>query len=93
MVSTEAAAAGVASLPSPIAQQGSELWFLWQTFATSLRFGTAVGFDAQGFTHFPFESKAMRKADLGEAAVVVLENTSTVGLNYVLMFRMLTKLS
>ncbi len=92
VVSEQARAAGVASLPAPINNEESDLWFVHQQFAASFRFVTAAGFSEE-LKIFEFDSRAQRKFVDGEAIVVVVENASaTFAMNYVLKFRILFKL-
>ncbi len=89
VVSDQAVAAGVASLPSPISEQDSELWLAFQ--------GVAAPVNAAGVTANPstvyFDSRGQRKVEQGMDVVSVFENaSSTSGLLYVVKFRMLVKL-
>ena len=93
VVTDQAAAAGVASVPTPITENDSDDWLLWTPFAQSVRFASGIGFDSQAFSRFDFDSKAMRKVDDNSTAVVMIENSSaTDGLFYVILFRMLIML-
>ncbi len=89
VVSEQAAAAGVASTPCPISNETSEMFFLWEPFALSHGAGTV---DSQRGQVFPFDSKAMRKWQDGEAIAVTIENAGTFGIDFWLKFRMLVKL-
>ena len=89
VVSEQAAAAGVASVPSPITDETSEMFFLWQPFAFSHGAGTV---DSQRGGMVDFDSRAMRKWQDGEAIAVVIENAGTFGIEFWLKFRMLVKL-
>jgi len=92
VVSAPAAAGGVGSIPTPISEESSELWFLWEPFIAPVVFGSAVGINKIDQTHY-FDSKAMRKVEDGNTVVFVLENASALhGLEYVIKFRMLIKL-
>ena len=93
VVGTPAATAGVASLPTPITDEDSDLWFLHESVGTDLRFLDATGVGFNTFREMRFDSKAMRKVVAGETIVVVLENAdSTGGVQFILKFRMLVKL-
>ena len=70
VVSDQASAIGVTAVPTPITDQGSDLWYAYaQMFG---RFGgTAVeevGKDMQ------IDSKAMRKVEEGEDSIIVFES-------------------
>ncbi len=89
VVSDQAVAAGVGSLPSPITEEGSDLWFTYH-------FGSApintAGVMASVATSY-FDSKAMRKVGIGQDLVILFENASSAsGLLYVAKYRILVKL-
>ena len=90
VVSEQAIAAGAASLPDPVADIGSDLWFLYRDFG-------AVGGPVSGqqFTEFAFDSRAQRKVEDGSEIAVMIGNNAagTHVLLYVLQFRMLVKVS
>ena len=93
VVTDQALAIGVTAVPTPITDQSSDNWFLWQPFAQSIAFLDATGMNFNRFAQFELESKAMRKVDDGKAVVVVLENASAAhGMVYLMEFRMLVKL-
>ncbi len=90
VVSTKASAAGGTSIPLPITDEGSELWFAYQFWAA----GASIGANGNNPIYvFPFESRAMRKVTEGEDVVSVFENGSAAdGCGYLLKYRMLIKL-
>ena len=92
VVSDQAAAIGVTAVPTPITDEGSDLWFQYQHFICSGA-GQAASQSNSGQI-FPFDSKAMRKVEDGQDIVVTLENAAAagIGLLYVVKFRMLLKL-
>ena len=93
IVSDQAVAAGVASVPSPYTEADSDLWLLHQFWATNLRFSTAVGF-RQTLMQYELDSKAMRKISVDETLIAVMENAAAShGVDYRLDFRILTKLT
>ncbi len=70
IVSDEASTAGVASIPTPVTEAGSDLWFLHRfVFAdeSNLTDRTRSG------TRMTIDSKAMRKCDIGQDLLVVAE--------------------
>ncbi len=71
-VSEQASAAGVASVPTPITESGSD-WHVYEPMATRFVLSSAVGIDAQAGFGMKFDSKAMRKVDLGEDLITVVE--------------------
>ncbi len=94
VVRDAAFSAGVASIPTPITEEGDDGWFLWQAFLASFQAGggTYTG-DVNQYVRYDFDSKAQRKVQDGDTVVVMLENaSSTAGLSYFIKFRMLVKL-
>ena len=92
VVTEQAAAIGVTAVPTPITDQESENWFLWQPWAYSFVVTTAVGTLGSSFAQFDFDSKAMRKVNKDDSVAVVLENSfTTFGVEFFLTFRMLLK--
>ena len=94
IVSDTAAVAGVASLPTPITDQGSDKWWIWDFATGQYEFQSAVGtnpnFDSMSYR---IDSKAMRKVNDGENFVTVLEAPSiSNGLTVTTAGRMLIKL-
>ena len=90
VVSDQASAAGLASLPSPIIEESSDLWFVYQFGAAEMSVLTSGMNQAQVYS---FDSRAMRKVEDGEDIVVMVENASSLhGFNFIVKFRMLYKL-
>ena len=96
VVSEQARAAGVGSVPTPGAEPDSDLWFLHQFFLGGLIVSAAAPTSLQGsdiWSRYSFDSRAKRIVQDQEAIIVVVENSSaTHGLNYLINFRMLLKL-
>ncbi len=77
IVSDQALAVGVTAVPNPIADADSDMWFLYESMASSMRFGDATGFvDGAGVFRI-FDNKAMRKVEDGQDIAVVVENEAT----------------
>jgi len=94
VVTDQALAAGVGSIPTPFTDQDSDVWMLWMPWATSFTFVTGAGFDSVSYSRFDFDSKAMRKLPLGKSLVIVIENAASgSGLVYRLMYSVLFKTS
>ncbi len=92
VVSNEAAVAGPGSVPMPVADQDSSKFFLWQPWLADVFLADATSF-YKAFVEYKFDSKAMRKVNNGDTAVIVVENSSaTDGVNFLMQFRMLIKL-
>ena len=77
IVSNNAFAAGVASIPGPYTDADSDLWFVHQYLRTTLLFGSNIGFDGRAGEVYTINSKAMRKLNEEETIAVVVENGST----------------
>ena len=77
IVSNNAFAAGIASIPGPYTDADSDLWFVHQFLRTTLLFGSNIGFDGQAGASYTINSKAMRKLTDEETIAVVVENGST----------------
>ncbi len=92
VVSERARAVGVTAIPFPVTDEGSDLFFVHQTFLGG-SFGASTGaLFANPWHQYDFDSKAMRKLEDGMAIAVQIQNSSGAhGLNYVLKFRMLFK--
>ena len=90
VVTQQAVAAGVASVPTPITDEGDDTFFLWQPFLAGMVFASAVGLNADMWFRYDFDSKAQRKVMDGTSIIVTLENASAAdGLEYVIKFRQL----
>ena len=94
VVSAQALAAGVASVPDPITDEGSDLFFLHQFWMAHITVLSSVGFQGGDFlSRYSFDSKAMRKVSIDQQVAVVIANqAATGGINFVWRFRMLVKL-
>jgi len=78
VVSDQAVAAGVGSIPTPVTDDDSDLWFLHQYFMNTFTFITGAGFQSPGGSQMEIDSKAMRKIDDGQQMVFVAELASAV---------------
>ncbi len=91
VVSDQAAAIGVTAVPTPITDESSDLWFLYQFWVASGA-GQAAS-QSNGARVFAFDSRAMRKVPDGADVVTVIENGSAFdGAEFVVKLRMLIKL-
>ncbi len=87
--SEQAVAAGVTSLPTPVTDDGSELFFVYQPLMASFESGTGTN---KGWPYV-IDSKAMRKVNDGEDVYSVIELSATgSGFLVLTYFRMLIKL-
>ncbi len=75
IVSAEAAAAGVASMPEPFGDADWGGWFVWRSFSYSFQHASDVGVNFPNW-NFEVDSKAMRKASINEVLVVIAESQS-----------------
>ncbi len=88
VVSEKAIATGVTAIPDPITQEASDEWFLYKTFGA---FSNPLMRD---MFVFEFDSRAQRKVQDGEDIAFMVANASAAnGLNFILKFRLLVKLS
>ena len=95
VVSEQARVAGVASVPTPITDEGSDMFFVHQFWAANFDIiSTGVGsLGSEALARYSFDSKAMRKISTGQAIVVTLENAAAAGgVDFVLKFRILFKI-
>ena len=78
VVSDQALAIGVTAVPTPVTDQGSDLWFLHQAYGVEFALtGTGAGADsisADGGHQYQIDSKAKRKVGVGQDLIFVLEN-------------------
>ena len=79
VVSDQANAIGVTAVPTPITDQGSDLFYSWTPLLASFAFITGAGFDAQFQTNYVVDSKAMRKVNEGQDMVQVVEGEFVLG--------------
>ena len=77
VVSSEARAVGVTAVPTPVTDQGSDLFFLWDAMYGLVSFSDATGL--REFTHdHRIDSKAMRKVEDGQDVVLTFETPALV---------------
>jgi len=94
VVSDEAAAAGIASVPTP-ESEGSSDFHVYEQAVARWQLNSAVGFDGAVGMVKEFDSKAMRKVDIGEQIAAVAEvgaSGVSEGLELRSSFRTLVKL-
>ncbi len=73
VVSDQASAIGVTAIPTPITDQASDLWFMFQFVATAVQVVSAASV-FKGGNVYEFDSTAMRKVETGQDVVSVFEN-------------------
>ncbi len=92
VVSDQASAAGVTAVPTPITDDGSDLWFAHLYMFSGFEFISGVGALLRG-TQYSLDSKAMRKVDVGQDLLTVVEmDASSSGTVIIQASRMLLKL-
>ncbi len=91
VVQEEAADAGIASVPSPLAEPDAA-YIVYEPFVNEFLFGDGTGFTEPGGINLTFDSKAMRKVGLSEDMVIVAELASAPGASISIQGRMLLKL-
>ncbi len=73
IVSAEAFAAGVASIPGPLSQAEWGGWMVWRAFHTAFEFVSGVGV-LLASKEWEIDSKAMRKVGANEVLVTIAES-------------------
>ena len=93
VVSDQAAAAGVASIPAPLANSDAP-FFVWEPWIASVSLATAVGYSDPSGVNITIDSKAMRKVNNNEDMAVVVQNVADggIGANVTMVGRMLVNL-
>ena len=91
VVQEEASAAGVASLPAPIADSDAD-WFVHQGLSMSFLFASSVGVFGDAGNKYVVDSKAMRKVGTNEQVVTLVELRNAGGALLNLEGRTLIKL-
>jgi len=91
IVSAEAFAAGVASIPTPFTDADWGGWFVWRAFSYRYNFASAVGENFPNWT-MEIDSKAMRKISPNERIVTIAE-AQGAALRVSVPTRLLIKLS
>ena len=92
VVGEEAVDAGASSLATPFAEQGSDLWMVYEELMNFQFFGSTVGFNNNGVSR-TIDSKAMRKVQDGYDVAYMLEASSlSAGLICTVSGRFLIKL-
>jgi len=80
VVTETAAAAGIASIPSPITESDWDGWLMWQPWSTAFTLtGTGASGAPVSYGYFPYDSRAMRKIEDEESLVFVIENQDAGG--------------
>ena len=92
VVSEPAVAIGVTAVPTPVTDDVSDLWFVYESLMNDFLVTTDVGRLLAG-VQLRFDSKAMRKVEDGEQMISVLENDgASDGSTTLTHFRQLIKL-
>jgi len=90
VVSDQASAAGVASVPTPITDLASDLFFVHKIIMGHNAFSTAAAFSIPGGTVVDIDSKAMRKVNDDQDVIITAEGGAD-GFVIDVMGRMLIK--
>ena len=77
IVSAQAVDIGVTAIPTPFTDLGSSLWFAHKTMFANATNAANITVPA---AYFELDSKAMRKVEVGQDLVFVMENGSSAGL-------------
>jgi len=94
VVSDQALAIGVTAVPTPVTDQGSDMFFVYEEVLGKFSFITGVGFQSGGADQCRYyDSKAMRKVNDNQDISFAIESQSVVSSGQVLHSgRMLVKL-
>ena len=93
VVSDQAIAIGVTAFPTPIADQGSDLFYVYETIMGRFNFVSGVGFHPNSVIGHAFDSKAMRRVnDDQDVSFVVESDGFSTGVTVHHTSRMLIKL-
>jgi len=87
IATTAAVVAGIASVPTPIAEQGSENWLFWHAVSIHNPIASSTAFTRSAFQRIIIDSKAMRKFEdptmsLYAALELVEIGTATVNIQH-----------
>ena len=93
VVTAEAFAAGVVSLPEPFTDADWGGWMVWQSFAYVLKFESSAGIQVPVDRVIEIDSKAMWKMSQNEVLVAVAESASGLAFRVIDTARILVKLS
>ena len=92
VVSSQAVAIGVTAVPTPLTDQGSDLWFLHQNLLNDFLFISGVGVDGSAGRRYGLDSRAARKVNDDQEIIVVLETGGiSSGANIIVSGRVLIK--
>ena len=89
VVKDEAVAVGITAVPTPESEADSD-WHVFEPMATRFQLNTAVGFTHPTGMGMQFDSKAMRKVDVGSDLINVAE-VGASGFSEGLIFRAFTR--
>ena len=92
VVSDQSVGIGVTAVPTPVTDQGSGLFFMYETIfgRTLAGSGAGTGVPSNSGYERVFDSKAMRKVDVGQDVIMTVEN-EIAGVNVITSGRMLIK--
>ncbi len=79
VVSDQASAIGITAVPTPVTDDVSDMWFVYQRIMNSFRFASGVGFDGGSGRFLEFDSKAMRKVEDGQDMISASETSAFSG--------------
>ncbi len=92
IVSEQASAAGVASIPDP-GSDADASWYVFQPMHQQFRFSSAAGFESVVGRQYIVDSKAMRKVGNNDDSVAVVSNNdATHGATIAMVGRFMIKL-
>ena len=69
---------GASALLGPITDQSDDAWFLWHPIVQRFRVVSSSGFDGSDGHLYLIDSRAQRKLQEGQSAVLLIENSSAL---------------
>ncbi len=93
VVTEQASAIGITAIPTPVTEPESD-WFVFESVAARVMVASAISMFSAG-NAVQIDSKAMRKVDVGQDVVAVVEvpaSDISEGVEFTSQFRMLIKL-
>ncbi len=91
VVTDNAFAAGVASIPGPATDVDDDGWFVWVPIVQRFEFVSAVGVEPQMATQYQIDSHAKRIVSDGQTVAIIVENFGAGGFTININFRILSQ--
>ncbi len=82
IVSDTALATGITALPGPFTDLNDDIWLFWIGLGGALIVDTAVGTRNDPQWIHQIDNKAMRRIEVGQSVVVMVENAQSTGMTF-----------